>query len=314
MTLQKTQSWLVVAHVTSLKEKKDFMRIFKTAQKNLHRYTDIYIIYIYHKKIGKIFHITSDTFEVVANMNQGQDGQTKWCNKMVQTVLRITQPVAMTYYGHGGGVVIGSWSDPLMSLKKFAKIFVKPVQPKILGLDSCYLGSIVSLYELSPFVNFVLGSPAWHPFTSISSLPLFGKLPNVTNKTSAEQNALYKKYIIAMSCAFGKLKGQPKYSCLVAFDLTHMDRIIPQIKTLVFSEQHNLHLQDPDSYDLKESVEKHLKADIESLVLSKHCMTKCPVKIQGSSVSNFKKNDAWINHFAASRWGKFIKNVKIIKS
>lgn len=215
----------------------------------------------------------------------------------------------MTYYGHGGGLVVGPWKDPWMSLKKFNHIFIKRIQPEILCFDSCYLGSIVSLYEIAKDVKYVLASPAWHPYTSISSLKLFGKLPSFTRQNKHE---VFKKYIADMSCEFSKVKNQPKYSCLVAFDLTTLNKTIKQIKKLEFTKDQNLELHDPDHYDLLASVESHIKKDLEKIVISKECMSKCPIRIQGISVSYQPKDGAWSDHFTRSRWGKFTKTIKIL--
>jgi len=302
-------SWLIVAHISDSFEVNDFKRIFKKCQKQLTPETDIYIIYIYHKKQGKIIHITQNSFTVLTGFNQKTRSQSVWCNKMLDYILARANPVAMSYYGHGGGLVVGPWKDPWMSLKKFNHIFIKRIRPEILCFDSCYLGSIVSLYEIAKDVKYVLASPAWHPYTSISSLKLFGKLPSFTRKNKHE---VFRNYAKDMSCEFSKVKNQPKYSCLVAFDLTNLDKNIKKIKKLEFTKDQNLKLHDPDHYDLLASVESHIKKDLEEIVISKECMSKCPIRIQGISVSYQPKNGAWSDHFTRSRWGKFTKTIKII--
>lgn len=302
-------SWLIVAHISDSFEANDFKKIFKKCQKQLTPQTDIYVIYIYHKKQGKIIHITNDSFKVIKGFNQKSRSQTVWCNKMLDYILSLSKPVAMSYYGHGGGLVVGPWLDPWMSLKKFNHIFIKRIRPEILCFDSCYLGSIVSLYEIAKNVKYVLASPAWHPYTSISSLKLFGNLPSFTRQNKHE---IFKKYIVDMSCEFSTVKNQPKYSCLVAFDLTTLDKTISQIQKLEFTKDNNLKLHDPDHYDLLASVESHIKTDLEKIVLSKKCMSKCPITIQGISVSYQPRGGAWSDHFTRSRWGKFTKTIEII--
>jgi hypothetical protein len=301
-------SWLIVAHISDTFEINDFKKIFKKVQKQLSETTDIYVIYVYHKKRGKIIHITNESYEILKYFNQKDDTQTVWCNKMLNFVLKLTKPVAMTYYGHGGGLVVGPWVNPWMSLKKFNNIFIKKVKPEILCFDSCYLGSIVSLYEIEHNVKFVLASPAWHPYTSISSLKLFGNLPNYTKQNKTE---IFKKYAIDMSCEFSTVKGQPKYSCLVAFDLTNLDKIIKKIKKLEFIEEHNLKLHDPDHYDLLATVEANISKELSTIVLSKKCMSKCPITIQGPSVSYQFKDGKWGDYFSNSKWGKFTKTINI---
>lgn len=302
-------SWLIVAHISDSFEVDDFKRIFKKCQKQLKPTTDIYIIYVYHKKQGKIIHITHDNYTVLKVFNQKTNSQTVWCNKMLNYILSLSKPVAMSYYGHGGGLVVGPWKNPWMSLKKFNHIFIKKVRPEIICFDSCYLGSIVSLYEISKNVKYVLASPAWHPYTSISSLKLFGKLPLFNRQNKHE---VFKKYITNMACEFSRVKNQPKYSCLVAFDLTTLDRIIRKIKKLELTKDQNLQLHDPDNYDLLASVESHIKKDLEKIVLSKKCMSKCPIRIQGISVSFQPRDGAWNDHFTRSRWGKFTKTIEIV--
>lgn len=302
-------SWLVIAHITDSFEINDFKKIFRKCQKQLSYDTDIYVIYVYHKKLGKVIHITRDSSKILKYFKQKTNSQTVWCNKMLNFVLSKTKPVAMSYYGHGGGLVVGLWSDPWMSLKKFNRIFIKKIKPEILCFDSCYLGSIVSLYEICSDVKYVLASPAWHPYTSISSLKLFGKLPQYTKQN---KNEIFKQYIISLSCEFSNIKNQPKYNCLVAFDISELNTIIPQIKTLEFKKDSNLKLHDDDHYDLLLSVEENIKEKLEKTVLSKKCMTKCPIRIHGISISYQNKKGAWYNYFKNSRWGKFTKTVNII--
>lgn len=303
-------SWLIVAHIIDSFEINDFKKIFKKCQKQLSDNTDIYIIYVYKKKRGKVIHITRDSYDILKYFKQKTNSQTVWCNKMLNFVLKKTTPIAMSYYGHGGGLVVGPWSNPWMTLKKFNHIFIRKVKPEILCFDSCYLGSIVALYEIASNVKYVLASPSWHPYTSISSLKLFGKLPQFTLQN---KHKVFQQYIINMSCEFSKVKNQPKYSCLVAFDISNLNKIIPQIKKLEFKKDHNLQLHDPDNYDLLSSVESHIKKDLEEIVLSKKCMSKCPIRIRGISVTHQPKGAAWSDYFTSSRWGKFTKTIEIIK-
>jgi len=302
-------SWLIVAHISDTFEINDFKKIFKKVQKQLSENTDIYVIYVYVKKRGKIIHITNQTYDILKHFNQKNNTQTEWCNKMLNYVLKITKPVAMTYYGHGGGLVIGPWIDPWMSLKKFNDIFIKKVKPEILCFDSCYLGSIVTLYEIQKNVKLVLASPSWHPYTSVSSLKLFGNLPNYTkeNKTN-----VFKKYLVDMSCEFSTIKGQPKYTCLVAFDLTNLNKIIKKIKKIELIKDNNLNLHDPKGYDLLKSVEPNVSKELSTIVLSKKCMSKCPITIQGPSVSYQSKNSSFNKYYINSKWGKFTKTINII--
>ena len=300
-------SWLVIAHISDRIELGEFNKTFKKVKKNVSETTDVYVISIYRTK-GTIMRITNKSQMIIKIFYQKDDSQKKWCKKMVQFVLKLCKPIAMTYYGHGGAVVVGPWNKPWMGLKAFNEIFIKTVKPEIMAFDSCYLGSIVTLYEIEQNVKLVLASPAWHPGSSISELKLFGALPKYT---SATKKAVLAKYAIALSCEFSTIKRLPKYSCLVAFDLTNLDKIVKKIDHLELIDDNNLKLRDPNTYDLLASVNPKVSKQLSTIVLSKRCMSRCPLTIKGASVSYHDKHDVWNKHFKETKWGKFTRTIDI---
>jgi hypothetical protein len=298
-------SWLVVAHISKKKEEEEFQKIFKKAQKQLTPGTDIHIIHIRGTKQGKVIHITQQDY-TTKQFNKGEMSQTKWCNTMLNYVLTKTKPVCFSYFGHGGGLVVGPWYKPLMSLKKFNDIFIVKVKPVLIGFDSCYLGSIVSLYEISKNAKFALASPSWHPFTSISSMKLFGNIPSYTAKNKME---VFKEYAKGLSEEFSMVKNNPSYTCLVAFDLRNIEKAVKKIKTLTFTRETNLNLQDGDQYDLVSSVNEEAKEDLRKVVIYKN---KCPGTINGISVSYQNVGNIWDTFYKKSKWGDYtIRKVKI---
>jgi hypothetical protein len=305
-------SWFILANILDSYEEDEFYKIFRKCQKNLDSNTCIYIILVYKKKRAKLIHITQNDTVIIGNYTQKDYGQTYWFTKLINIILKYIKknkdpkPIAFSYYGHGGGVVIGPWNDPLMTINKFTNIFLKKLTPKFVAFDSCYLGSIVSLYEVAKYTDYAIASPSWHPYTSIATMPLFGKLPK-----SKEGNSNIKQYIIDLTCQFGKVKNQPKYACLIAFDLEKLWNVVPKIKKLVFKETANLKQHDPNQYDLLLSVEKSIQSEIKQVVLSKNCLGHCPLNIHGISHAKPNAGDAWEDYLDKTRWGKFLKTVKI---
>jgi len=297
-------SWLVVAHISKKSEEEEFKKIFSKAQKQLSENTDIYIIHIRGHKQGKVIHITQKEY-VTKAFNKLEMSQTKWCKLMIDYVLKSAKPVCMTYYGHGGGLVVGPWYKPLMSLKKFNELFIEKVKPMLIGFDSCYLGSIVSLYEISKNAKYALASPSWHPYTSISSMKHFGNIPVYTAKNKAE---VFKKYASDIAEEFSMVKNNPKYTCLVAFDLRNLDKAVKKVTNLTFTREQNLNLHDGDQYDLVASVNEEAKQDFRNAVIYKN---KCPKTINGISVSYQNIGNIWDTFFKKSKWGNYtLRKVK----
>lgn len=302
-------TWLIVANTINEKEVVEYDKMYKKCKKQLSADTEVYVIHIYNKKRGKVFRFNKDDQTVLLNSNQESLSQTLWLKKMLNVVLKLAKPTALLFSGHAGGVGLGKWTDFLMSLAKFNKIFIKTIKPEVVAFDACYLGSIVSLYEISDNVKYCLASPSWHPFSSITGLKSFGNLPKFTE---SNKDAIFKKYVTDMACEFNTIKNQPNYSCLVAFDLTKLQSIIPKIKKLEFTKDHNLKMDDKFHFDLVASIDKKIAKDLEQIVLSKHCMQKCPITIQGISISHVPKTDSWFDEFDKTKWGKFVKTVELI--
>lgn len=326
--INKKNVWLIIAHSVDKEEYDLFKQQFIKAKKNLDDNTEMYIIHIYSKKICRIYHLTKhddnftkDKFKCDKYTYQGTMRQKKWLGDMRKYVVKLAQEtnsdiIGILYYGHGGGGVLGSYSDVLMGFSTFVEIFVVDIKPRILFLDSCYLGSITSLYELAPYVKYVVGSPAWHAYKSLTSIKLFGKLPSKNN-----DNDVFKKYIRNIVCIYNDFKDLPQYACSLAFDLTNMDTIVSKIKKLYLTTENKIKIHkkdttynEKDTYELEKAVEKNIKKDIQSIVIStNNCKKNCPKTIQGISIYDVKKGDVWQSYFKKTRWGKMIKNIEIIR-
>ena len=190
-----------------------------------------------------------------------------------------------------------------MDFKKFVDIIVKRVKPEIVCFDSCYSGTISCLYELSPYTRYVVSSPAWHPYTSISELKAFGDLP----KKSRD----FKGYAVKLASQFNSIKSNPKYTCLIAFDISKLDSIVSKVRSLDYSNEYNLKLNEKDTYDFSKVVNSSISEKIKGLVISDKCMKNCPVSIEGPSIYYVSSSDQWRNLYLNSRWAKFIKHKKV---
>ena len=303
-------SWISLAHITDKFEDNDFKQDLDKMKKNLDNTTDVYIIRIYAKKIAKIIHVTNKKITLLKTIHKKIDSTNAWCLKMVDFVkTQAKNIIALNYYGHGGAVVIGPWKKPFMSLVNFVKIWVQILKPKILCFDSCYMGSLSSLYEISFHCKFVLASPSWHPYSSLTTLDSFGQLPNFKNKNEIQD------YISKLSCEFNHLPRLPKYACLVAFNLTNLQKLVKNLKVLKLNKSSRIiGAHDDQQYDLNLAVPKHLKQITKELIISPPSCTKnCPKRIHGISVREPDTDDIWHKYFIKMKWAKKLKHVEIIK-
>lgn len=137
-------------------------------------------------------------------------------------------------------------------------------------------------------------------------MKLFGNIPSYTAKNKIE---VFKEYARGLAEEFSMVKNNPMYTCLVAFDLRNIDKAVKKIKTLTFTRETNLHLQDGDQYDLVSSVNEEAKGDLREVVIYKN---KCPDTINGISVSYQNVGNIWNNFYKKSKWGSYaLSKVKI---
>lgn len=306
------KSWFVFAHIIDSFEKDDYNKIFKKCKKNLSKDTDVYVLRIYNKRIARIYHYTQNHEEIILHSRQLKMSRGRWISGLVKFVKDKVKENgskihALSYYGHGGSVVVGRWQDPFMGIAEFTKLVIKPIKPTLMAMDSCYMAAITSLYEFAPYCKYVLASPSWHPYASVSQVPMFGKLP------ISDSDADWKTYAIKLARQFQNLESNPKYTCLIPFDISGLRDTIKKIKTLYLTKESTLKLNDKQQYDLYLSVDKSLKKSILKTVLCWKCVEKCPERVYGISVREPDPEDAWHKHFLKTKWSKVLDRIKIVR-
>lgn len=306
------KSWLVFAHVISKDEHKEFDKNFKKCQKNLDNNTSVYILKIYNKKLATIYYLSKKAgVEIILKSRQLDLTFNKWIKKLVNfiktdTVNRQTEIKALSYYGHGGSVVVGPWADPLLGISDFVKLVIKPFDIILVTMDSCYMGGMTSIYEMAHYCKFAAASPSWHPDLSVSILHKFGSLPTDNNDET------WRNYTKSLTCEFQSTGKKPKYSCLVPIDLRNLINFVNKIKVLYLTKNSVLKLQDPDQYDLYLSLDPEIKNEAKDILINKRCIDICPERINGISVRKLEKDDPWYKHFIKTKWAKVYKNIKVV--
>lgn len=307
------KSWLVFAHVISQSEQQEFDKNFKKCLKNLDDNTSVYILKIYNKKLATIYHLSKKTgIEIILKSRQLDLTLNRWIKKLVNfikkdSIIRQSEIKALSYYGHGGSVVIGPWGDPLLGISDFVKLVIKPFNIILVTMDSCYMGGMTSIYEMAHYCKFAGASPSWHPDLSVSTLKIFGKLPN------EDSDEIWRNYTRSLTCEFQSTGKKPKYSCLVPIDLRNLINFVNKIKVLYFTKDSVLKLQDPNQYDLYLSLEDpELKREAKNILIDKRCINICPDRINGISVRKLDKDDSWHKYFLKTKWAKVYKTIKIV--
>lgn len=307
------RSWLVFAHIVNQDEKDEFDKNFKKCKKNLDDNTSVYVLRIYNKKLANVYYITKEKQEIIFKSRQKDLSRRRWLTMLVNFIKndsnnRDTEIKAISYYGHGGSVVIGPWSEPFLGISQFTDYIIKPFNPILITMDSCYMGCLTSMYEVAEYCKFAAASPSWHPDLSVSTLKIFGKLP-LTDDDETWQN--YTKYI---SCEFQSTGRKPKYSCLLPIDLRNLRNLVGQIKVLKFNKQTNLKLNDPQQHDLYLSItDKDLQNKFKDILINKRCIDRCSERINGISIREMDSDDPWHSYFVKTKWYRVFKKIKVIK-
>lgn len=307
------RSWLIFAHVISKSEQQEFDRNLRKCQKKLNDNTSVYILKIYNKKLATVYYLSKKAgIEIIFKSRQLDLTFNKWIKKLVKfiktdTIKNQTEIKALSYYGHGGSVVIGPWGDPLLGISDFVKLVIKPFDIILVTMDSCYMGGMTSIYEIAHHCKFAAASPSWHPDLSVSTLYKFGSLPLDNNDET------WKNYTKSLTCEFQSTGKKPKYSCLVPIDLRNLINFVDKIKVLYLTKNSVLKLQDPNQYDLYLSLEDPiLKKEAKEILIDKRCINICPERINGISVRKLDKDDSWHKYFLKTKWAKVYKTLKIV--
>ena len=297
------RSWFVISHVKTITEIKVLNKDLKRCQQNLNDTTDVYWIDI-RKSNATIYHICNDIFETInIILKKITESDEKWLIKIINYILNITKIDGVLYYGHGYGYGISLCN---MDIVNFIQIIIKPLQPYIVCFDACYMGDIILLYEISPFVRYVIANSSFHPWNSITSLTNFGKLSNITIDKISD----YMKNIIT---EFNNNipNNYKKMSCLIGFDTKYIN-YINNIKFLDFSNQQHLPY-DKYRYNLLNGIQDNdIKKKLTKVIITS--LDTCSSECNGISISLLYTHKQYkLLNLNNTRWFKDLYNkIKII--
>lgn len=307
------KSWFIFAHITDKKEDEEFYKNFKKCRKNLGNDTSVYILKIYNKRIANILYMSSKEDILLKKSQQKSYSRKNWIGHLVEFIkedasTRNVDIKAISYYGHGGSVIIGPWNDPFLGISEFVEYIIKPFDIKLVAYDACYMAGLTSVYETSYYTDFIVASPSWHPDLSVSTLKSFGNLPKNNDNKS------WKDYTKKISCEFKITdKYKPKYSCLLPLDLRKLRPVIKRIKELELTSDTVLKLSDPQQFDLFLSItDRKIAKDLQKTIISNECISKCSERIHGISIREPDPKDNWHKYFLKTKWSKILSKIKII--
>ena len=142
-------------------------------------------LFLVSKSHTEVLDYTVGTIGTISTIGKEMN-QNKTTKRFINVVLSKNKNIdALCFWGHGSGWVIGPWktkNPPFMTISDFMNLVVKPIKPKFICYDACYMGSISSLYEHPEFVQVILAAPAFHPYSSVLWTKAFANLDTLSTK------------------------------------------------------------------------------------------------------------------------------------
>lgn len=258
------KTWLVISYVKTISEIIVLHKDLYRCKKILNNTTDVYWIDVRTKYIT-VYYICNN---YIQNIYKTHDGTLVYFIDILHKIKNTIKIDGVLYYGHGYGYGISLFN---MNITDFIDIVVKSVQPIVICFDACYMGDIILLYEIAPFIRFIIANSSYHPWNSITSLKAFGQFSDFTFDNMP-------KYILEMITEYN-ISVPKKYksiSCLVGYDTQYID-YIKNITSLDFHEQKHLPY-DKYRYNLLDGIkDDDLKNQLyKILIVSKNnCLEEC---------------------------------------
>jgi hypothetical protein len=308
--------WFVIAFVTNAKEREICLKTLQKMVFGKNSLCYVCLIGPYINSEIKLFQIDSDGMHdlnfVVEPITRFEDKYTVYLNVMDQIVqfchnMNIS---GIVYYGHSSGIILGLWKGQkvLCSVTDFVYHLLIPLQPKILIFDSCYMGTLSSLYELSfvKSLKYVIASPYYHSCFSVLQTKAFTKI----------NNTKYIDPLIEMTCEF-QVRDGPRYSCLLVFEIQKIPTLVTAVKDAI---QKNKFIFDScsvinkkeDLYDLYSACkDPYLKKQIQNISELSCYINKCH-KIRGVSMDVALPGDH-LKIYKKMQWYVKMKNVMYLE-
>jgi hypothetical protein len=310
--------WFVIAYVTTLKEKQSCLKTLSNISVPCETTIFALVFGPNTNSLIQLFQIDIDgicNIEIyhVNNHHPHQNMYKRYdtvFNKIIhQFKLQKIKIDGVLYYGHSSGIILGLWQGQKIftTVTRFVKNILIPLQPTILMFDSCYMGTLSALFELSVVksLRYVIASSYYHPGFSILQTKAFSKIKNT--------NDIHQLHRITSE--FQQRRG-PRYSCLLLFEIQKIPALVAKIKVAV--ENHEL-IFDQDSvvnkmedlYDLYTSAhEESLKKQIQEISKQSCSVNKC-YKIRGVTI-DIALPDRHIQVYKKMKWYCEMKSVMYI--
>lgn len=282
-------NWLVIAYPTTIKEKNACLR---TLGKICLQPKCVVFVFMF----GPNLNSTIQMFQIDINGIQILDFSSltitkhnkykKYHNVFADIVARFTtnsvQIHGVVYYGHSSGIILGLWKGQriLTTVTKFVEKILIPLQPTILIFDSCYMGTISALFELSivKSLKSCLLSPYYHPGFSVLETKAFGKIKSIEDIQHLQE----------ITCEFQALK-KPRYRCLLLCDIKKIPALVEKLrieiknKQLIFDNNSVVNKKE-DLYDLYSSAQTtSFKNQIQQVTILSCDVHRC-YKIRGVTI------------------------------
>jgi len=288
-------NWLLIAHFTNEKERKNSEKDFSTTV--VAKGVSIYVA-MFGPNINSPVQMRKITSEGIFDIGilPFQHGSSNKYLHYLPTLRYLVKGLTrnnikiggVIYYGHSLGINLGSFDSMRMfcTTSDFVETVLEKLKPKIMIFDSCYMGLISCMYEISRVrsIKYVMASPSYHPSYSVLNTKSFSKMG-----TGSLSKATIVKHLRGISCEFQQLLKQTSYRCFLVFD---MDKIPPFVKELkkgllrgdfVFDKSSTV-VKEDSMHDLYRAAQTpHLKKMIKDI--SKHAcgLNKCKV-VRGLSI------------------------------
>jgi len=313
-------NWLMFAHFKNPKERENCFKHLKgtIVEPGVTVYVFMFGPYVnspvHHVLVTSTGAQYLGVIESLANV-EGRGYYTKFVPKVKKIVSsfvdRNIKIHGIDVYAHSSGLLIGGWYNykHFLTVMDFTDHVLEPLKPLVVVFDSCYMGVVSALYEMSRVksIKYVMASPTYHPSYSVLETDAFGKVG-----TLSHDKATLSKQLRQISCAFQNLT-YPSYRCFLLIDLQKVPRFVKELKKvgpsmLKFDKTTQLHKADPTTHDIwRASTHSHLRKMIKAVSRETCGLKHCKVA-RGISIE-IEFPDAHRGLYKKTRWYKEMKGL-----
>lgn len=289
-------NWLMLAHFKNIKERNNCYKHLDnvTVQPGVTIYAFLFgpntNSPIQMRKISSKGQEHYGDFPFIRGSNNKYERYVETLKHLVKSIQSSNVKIhGVDYYGHSSGLELGTYYQNRIfcTTVNFVKHVLKPLRPKVVIFDSCYMGLISALYELSQVssIQFVMASPSFHPSYSVLETKSFGKIG--TGSRALTKSSL-SRHLRNVSCEFQQITF-PSYRCFLVFDLQKIPAFVDSLKDAILKEQfkfdkNSVVVKEDSMYDLyKACTSPELKKKMNDICKHACGMHKCKY-VRGMSI------------------------------